>query len=428
MQSRRYILFSLIFILSLILTACNKDNDVIESDNSTSVEQEDLSEQGQTLNIVSSDAMDKTTNEMEQYQIQTRLIDFHLIDNTTGLAWGITRKSLRLYLTEDNGETWINISPAENVQFTTNPKYGTDLFFIDKNNGWIIRDGQEINETVVLRTTNGGGQWKISALPKSDKSNGISFSTLSRGWIMTSSESSTSREEKYLYRTDDGGASWTKIMQNTGSLTSSSDTVSSISYAGNIKDMTFVDSLHGFVTVQDMETPKLYTTEDGGNTWNIFSDFIDFNKMRGCSILNLGTPRILNGSTNHGYIPLNCSTDEGSKFNGYFTTNKGQTWEFAPFNLKWANDLNAMLSPVFINENEGWYLHDSFMYHTVDRGVNWMELPASQLLQQYLDSYPKVAKIDFVSSNIGWILLENTEKKRSLLLQTINGGVSWEVL
>lgn len=426
MKSRRYIFPIIVIILGLIFTACTQDNAELESQ--PPQEQEDLSEQGQTLNVVVPETKNEATDEKGKYQIQTRLVDFNLLNENAGLAWGVTKKTLRLYRTEDNGVTWSNISPAANIKFDSNPKYGIDIFFLEKNNGWLIRNGQGVNETVVLRTTDGGNQWKISSLPKSDHIKGISFISPTRGWIMTSSATSMGKEEKYLYRTDDGGANWTKIMQNTGTLTSANDTMGSISNTGYLNNMTFIDALHGFVTLQDKEVSELYTTADGGNTWNTTPNFIDLNKMSTCSTLSLGEPQFVKQSKNDGFIPLSCTTDTETKFNGYFTIDKGQSWVLAPFHLNWTKGLNQALSPVFVSNTEGWYLQESILYHTIDQGKNWKALPISLVLQDYMDKYPIVVKLDFISSEVGWILLENRDEKRSLLLQTMNGGISWKVL
>lgn len=429
MKLQRHKYAQIVIILGLLLTACSNNNTVI--DTQPVQEQEDTSEQGQTLNIVTPDVTNVESDVKEQYQIQTRLVDFHLINDTTGLAWGLTRNSLRLYLTEDRGETWINISPATNVQFTSNPRYGTDVFFIDENNGWIVRNGEAKNETVVLRTTNAGKQWKISSLPKADSIKGISFVSMSRGWIITSSATSMGKEEKYLFRTDDGGGTWKKIMQNTGSPNaskSSKDTPESISNQGYLTGMSFIDTLHGFVTLQELGSSSLYTTDDGGSSWLSVPDFVDSTKMSTCSTLELGNPQFKGKSGDHGFIPLACTVGDKAKFNGYFTSDQGATWQLKSFNLNWSQGLNQMLPPVFLNQNDGWYLQDSVVYHTLNQGKTWEALAVSRTLQDYIKMYPGVIKLEFISSKSGWILLENTDHKRSLLLQTLDGGITWKVL
>ncbi|WP_068652876.1 VPS10 domain-containing protein [Paenibacillus antarcticus] len=429
MKSHKHICLTIAIILGLLLTACSKTNNVSLDAQPLQQAQEDPGELGQTLNVVTvSTPSEDQKQEQEQYQIQTRLVDFHLLNETTGLAWGLTRNSIRIYSTEDRGGSWVNMSPAENVQFTSNPEYGTNVFFIDKNNGWIVRNGQGTQETVVLRTNNGGLHWKISSLPKSDDIKGISFSSVKRGWILTTSDSSMGQEEKYLYRTDDGGANWTKVMQNTGSRNASKDTPFAISNQGYVMDMSFVDSLNGFVTLQDEGTGTLYTTKDAGNSWVTVPNLIDRKKMAVCRTVTLGNSEFSGESTNQGFIPLACTDGDRTKLNGYFTSDKGVTWKFTPFDLNWSTGLNQMLSPIFLNRNEGWYLQESTIYHTINQGNNWDALPVSSTLQEYIETYPSVVKMEFISSKLGWILLENTENKRSLLLQTLDGGVSWKVL
>lgn len=67
-------------------------------------------------------------------------------------------------------------------------------------------------------------------------------------------------------------------------------------------------------------------------------------------------------------------------------------------------------------------------YYTKDAGKTWKALPTSEVLENILKEYPEIVKLQMVSSKLGWILVENTDAKRSLLLQTVDGGVRWKVL
>lgn len=416
-----------IFLLSIILSSCSSSNAVPVA---TSEQADDLTEQGQVLNVVTPDTVKFNSNKdtQQKYQIQTRLTDFHLIKGTTGLAWGLTRNALRMYQTEDNGKTWINVSPAANVKFGANIKYGTDVFFIDSQNGWIIRNAQGTTETVLLRTVNGGRNWSISSIPGVENIIDINFTSIDRGWIMASSQTSMGKEEKTLFRTDNGGAQWKKVMQNSGTLATASNTTKSIPHRGYVMGMDFIDPLHGFITTKDLGIPKLYTTEDAGATWSNESKFFDRTKFGSCSNYFTEGPQFFTDSSSKGWMPIGCTLGSSSKFNGYFTTDSGQTWEFTPFNLEWSQGVNQYLPPVFINDREGWMLQDVSIYHTLNRGKSWSRLPQSTILEQQLEIHPVVVKMEFITSDIGWILLENSDTKRSLLLQSVNGGSSWEVL
>lgn len=70
-----------------------------------------------------------------EFQIQTRLLDFHLIDERTGYAWGVTNQSLRMYRTLDGGQTWQNVSPPSAGNFKFSPGYGQAISFLDKQRG-----------------------------------------------------------------------------------------------------------------------------------------------------------------------------------------------------------------------------------------------------------------------------------------------------
>ncbi|WP_044876822.1 YCF48-related protein [Paenibacillus sp. IHBB 10380] len=418
----------IIFLVSIILSSCSSPSSNIGA-NTTPEQVDDLGEQGQVLNVVTPDTItSKSDNVTKKYQIQTRLTDFHMINGTTGLAWGLTKNALRMYQTKDNGKSWINISPAANVKFGANIKYGSNVFFIDSQNGWIIRNAQGKTETVLLRTVNGGRNWKISSITGVENIVDIYFTSIDRGWIMTSTQTSMGKEEKALFHTDDGGDKWKKVMQNAGTKATANNMRESIPHRGYVMGMDFIDSTNGFITTKDLGIPKLYRTEDAGTTWSDESKFFDRNKFGNCSNYFTEGPQFFAGDSSKGWMSIGCTLGSSSKFNGYFTIDGGHSWEFTPFNLKWSKGVNQFLQPVFINENEGWILQDVSLFHTYNRGKSWSKLPRSPILEEQLAIHPVVVKLEFINSYMGWILLENSDTKRSLLLQTIDGGSSWKVL
>jgi hypothetical protein len=76
----------------------------------------------------------------------------------------------------------------------------------------------------------------------------------------------------------------------------------------------------------------------------------------------------------------------------------------------------------------GWSLEGNLLYKTVNQGLTWMPLPASSVLQSKLLEYPEVVKLQFITTDVGWLLIQKEEDRRSILLQTTNGGVSWRVM
>ncbi|MDR0267561.1 hypothetical protein [Paenibacillus sp.] len=386
-------------------------------------------DQGQTLTVVAPEASNKkSVNDAGKYQIQTKLKDFQLLSETKGIAWGLTRNELRLYITENNGRTWVNISPSPNVQFTANPRYGRDIYFTDPMHGWIVRESTGMSETIILHTDNGGEDWNITSIPQNNKVSAIDFESPQRGWLMTTEDSSTGKELKVLYRTDGGGSDWNVVMQNSIYAPEKSESSSPIPHLGYTISMSFTDSMHGYVLLQELGEPKLYRTKDGGNKWISDPAFFDRDKLKSCVSYTAGTPQFFGSTHKEGWIPIGCKIGDSTKYNGYFTKDGGMSWNFANFGLSRSDGLNQTVQPSFINANEGWALVNNMLYHTVDQGKIWSANNDNQMLRDRLREYPEVVKLQFSSPRVGWLLIENSDLKSSRLLQTMDGGATWRVL
>lgn len=385
-------------------------------------------EEGQTITLITPDAKNLVNKDTPKYQIQTRLTDFRLLTDSAGLAWGVTKNELRIYMTKDNGETWANISPSVNVQFLSNPVYSQEIFFTDLENGWIVRSAFGTTETVVLRTTDGGLSWKISSFPDANTISSIYFSSPSHGWLMTSWDINATKASKALYATADGGATWNMVMQNEQYNPKLPNLA--IPMAGVTTGMIFKDTDRGFVTLQTGALPKIYMTQDGGATWSQGPEFLVNEQWRGCDKVVTGEPEFFGNNSASGWLPVACQKDKDATitYNGYFTANSGASWTFTSFGLGIQTGINRYLAPAFLNSQLGWALKGNLMYKTINAGATWTTLPASSVLQSKLLEYPEIVKLQFISMDVGWLLIEKKENRRSILLQTTNGGVSWRVM
>ncbi|MCJ8012461.1 YCF48-related protein [Paenibacillus sp. KQZ6P-2] len=418
-------------LFSVFLSACSSGGEqTAEPQTATAIQDstEATADQGQTLTVVTPSTIRQSTKDSGKYQIQTKLTDFQLLSDTVGIAWGLTRNELRLYMTEDNGKTWVNISPSSNVQFPANPRYGKDIYFTDPMNGWIVRDPAGMNETIVLHTSDGGQSWDVASIPQKEKVSALTFISPQRGWLMTTKDSTPGKELKVLYRTDDGGAEWNVVMQNTEYNPQKSSVTSPIPHLGYTLGLSFVDSKTGYAAVQELGDPKLYRTLDGGNKWSAGPEFFNKEKLKNCESYVSDNPLFFGSDHQSGYMPIGCKVGDTTKYNGYFTKDGGTTWNFVNFGLGKSGGLNQSLRPSFISASEGWALIDSVLYHTVDQGKTWSVVSDNQMIREMLQEYPEVVKLQFTSSKVGWMLVQNTEKKSSRLLQTIDGGVTWKVL
>lgn len=413
----------------LLLTACSS-----EPPPAAAPVQDEPAEEGQTITVINPEASENqghpaaapAENPNNRYQIQTRLTDFQLLSETTGLAWGCTRNELRLYITEDNGKTWTNISPAASVPFTTTPEYGKDIFFLDPDHGFIVRNSAGLGDTLVLRTSDGGATWKVTSFPGNGEVKAMVFADPSNGWIL-SEGTSRANGVRSLFATDDGAQSFEALIGGTD-LESLLSTDHPTGIPGIQSSMAFTSPLRGFVSEIKEGLPTLYVTENGGLTWAPNERFFNLDKYKTCDSFTIGKVSFFSGSVREGWIPVGCSRGNSTKFNGYFTEDAGNTWTLAPFKLSWQTGLNEKLAPTFLNRNEGWTLLDSTVYYTSDQGVSWTPLPPSEKLIETLQGYPEIVKLQFFNPQVGWLLVAKEDQQRSLLMQTKDGGRSWRVL
>lgn len=415
-------LIGYVILTGVLLTACTA-----RQPSAITPVQEDI-EEGQTLTIVNPDnkttlETDPNVEDSKKYQIQTRLTDFKLLSDTSGLAWGTTRNELRLYLTHDRGKTWTNISPAASIQFPNSLEFGKDLFFIHSDNGWIVRNSLGSGEAIVLRTVDSGLTWKMSTLPETSSVSAIYFTDPEHGWIL----SEDSDHLKTLFRTVNGGASWRKIM-TTPIISEHTESQMALPKQGQIVSMSFINNSKGFVTLLDQGQPRLYVSQNAGTQWSELKAFFNPNKYTTCNSFLAGEMHFFDDQNSGAYVPVGCNKEGITKFNGYFSSDSGMTWALAPFALPWQSGVNEFQPPVFLNENMGWSLQGPTVLFTTDRGKEWIPLPQSKKLTEVLVEYPEIVKLQFYSESVGWLLVTKTDQKRSLLLQTQDGGITWRVL
>lgn len=417
-------IFMVLISLAWIVSACSSP----PPEPSHTPQPTETPEEGQTITLINPPNDKINNDDTKKYQVQTRITGFQLLSDNVGLVWGVTKNELRLYITRDKGATWANISPAPNVQFLSNPTYGKGMFFTDPDHGWIIRSAYDTTENIVLRTTDGGQTWKISSLGDDNDISSMYFMSPQQGWVMTSWNSSVYKESKALYATSDGGATWKEVMQNEQYNPNLPN--HSIPYIGVSTGFIFNNSTHGFVSVQTGALPKIYMTKDGGQSWNQGPVFEMNEQLENCDRVIAGKPEFFDATKTNGWMPVGCQKDakDTTTYHGYFTANGGANWKFVPFNLLGQTGVNRDVVPTFLNPEIGKVIVGDVFYQTVNQGQTWIATSGNDVLKSKLEDYPEIIKMQFFSKDTGWLLLEKKDHKRSLLLQTTDGGVHWRVI
>ena len=217
----------------------------------------------------------------------TRAIEFR--NDDFGLAGGYTPSTSKILRTIDGGESWTSHSlapsysgypreiaiPDDNVCYTVVSGSGTDhhvyrsadggqtweerdngisaingvdsIFFLDAETGFV--GGESASAAAVWKTADGALSWEL--LPSAGLGAGAVFEM---HWM--NELTGVIAKSRGAYRTTDGGASWTLVIDD---------------YTGPLD---FRDDLYGIVA--NRYYPWVWVTDDGGVTW----DRVDYSWMR----------------------------------------------------------------------------------------------------------------------------------------------------
>ncbi len=265
------------------------------------------------------------------------------------------------------------------------------VFFLDERRGWAVG-----GSGVLLATEDGGATWRARARPTEDALHDVYFTDEQNGWLVCERSIYELKEldEKrtYLLRTTDGGASWDRI-----------------DVLGKDEDTRLVRALftHGGRGWAFGEAGALYTTRDGGSTWErqrvptrhllLGGLFLDGQQGwlvgAGSTVLktsdggetwNTGmvlVPVSPTGITNEvrrvrftatSFVDSSRGWAVGAEGQVFVTRDSGRTW------TPQVSNTNADLFDVkFFDRLEGWAAGASgTLLHTIDGGLRWAVVPS----------------------------------------------------
>ena len=176
------------------------------------------------------------------------LLKVFFTDSLSGYIIGWYNHVLK---TVDGGETWFN--SVSNLPTSFN---GYDIFFINKNCGWIVGQNGYDNAGEIYKTENGGQSWQIKRSKNDFRYTSVQFNDSLVGWVAGDYFNSE------LIYTENGGQSWQIIF--TDSLP--------------ISDLFFLDNNYGWIIISnvywtqnqyisDFHPTYLFYTSNGGQNW-----------------------------------------------------------------------------------------------------------------------------------------------------------------
>lgn len=261
-----------------------------------------------------------------------------------------------LYRTADGGFTWSSVET---------PFSGGDLQFLDPNNGWVLADlgvGAGSNAVAVYQTVDGGKSWTQKyindpnaanagdSLPLGGLKAGIAPLNMQTAFVYGVTYAPGS---SYLFRTDDGGVTWSEVILSLPSGVENSE-------LGIDQDqMKFVSPAEGFIAIRitgEAYQLAVYVTSDAGDTWTL-------------------TPTLISEGGSADFL----SAEEAVIYNGqqfYVTRDAAQTWTIVPPDVMFGDVFAGM---DFSNLSTGWVItldpaNQRFLYRSGDGGRTWFPI------------------------------------------------------
>ena len=314
--------------------------------------------------------------------------------------------------TTDGGNTWTTRGDVSGYT-GYDPPHIRDGWFFDSNNGYAVGD-QGFSSGVISKTTNGGVNWTTSVIPSTSITS-VYFLNNNTGYAVGSYQPSA-------YRTTNGGLNWTtmtmggtdqlqdvfaldannifavggkNLYKSTDGGTSWTNSETSVPYVSHFS-VYFKNASTGFI---GGDAGGFQVTTDGGLTWATRNTPATDNLIKD---LQFNDPEIL---------------AVGDDENLYKSTDYGITW--SSMNFKSSAPANVKGSMSAIDKfNNTIVISGSFglIYKSTDNGNSWSSLTVS-LHDSYLQGL-------YVSSMSGKMWAVGLAAPNSVLYSS-NGGSDW---
>ena len=257
--------------------------------------------------------------------------------------------------TMDGGATWYNVTPL-GVASVRN------AFFRSPSQGWVLAISSDTGSPILLRTATGGSTWTVhNNLPF----NGgyLQFLDDLNGFVLSGEPSGMQRHAVNLYQTSDGGATWTLKY-----AVDPSQPNNTLPFSGHKSGMAFRDTLRGWVG-GDIPTSGfvyLYRTDDGGVTWSPQPLALP----AGYESASMTTTAPTFFSANEAVLPVRMGLGAGQlDLYLYTTQDGGNTW-----NRSAAFARNGRLTDFASIRDAFSWDEAGFLHVTHDSGTSWSQV------------------------------------------------------
>lgn len=288
------------------------------------------------------------------------------------------------------GQGWILLENAPVA-----PWRHDDVFFLDKNLGWVVNvDGN------IHKTTDGGETWSNLVEDSNTSFRCVGFANPSLGWVgnLGPGRWAATNDTVPLYQTNDGGETWLPVENITGERPDVFNGVCGL-HVVNDSVVYAVGRVAGpAYMLKTTDAGENWTSIDLTETMNGIIDCYFFDSDRGVIIGNTPSSNFFQGKA------IILYTEDG-----------GQNWE-----TKYISDRKGTLGwkICFPTDSIGYVSTESgandsvFVMKTIDKGVTWSE-------HLVVGSDTWFQGIGFIDENTGWVGADET-------YTTTDGGMTWD--
>lgn len=355
-------------------------------------------------------------------------VQLEMVTDSTGWALAFSgapdapldRRRQLLLRTENGGLSWHDVAPPDSDRTPWAAVYGdaSPLDVLDAEHAWLL-DSRGNGITTVWRTEDGGRSWSrtviktgydTTVLPYS-----VDFLDARHGWVLVGPEYGMIKQGGRLFRTRDGGRTWERV-----SAFNPGDPLA----PGRV---TFINETLGFLTCNGASTGPmhLYRSSDSGRTWHLVRLPIPPGIDSPETFTQIGSPvRVADQKLL--LVAASVQDPHGHAATLiYASADRGITWTIRGEPLigwpTWARE----------DPRVGWEVPGTWEAPVVmsqDGGRTWLREADTDLLrilggEKYaLD----LAAVDAVSARDAWAVRRNDDSTDDLLLRTRDGGVHWE--
>lgn len=318
-------------------------------------------------------------------------------------GWGITENNL--IRTIDGGSTWYDFTPPN----ASSLGYSATMTFVDAAHGWVLLpDANDPFSGTLYRTEDGGLSWTSFQVPFG--LGVLHFLDAANGWMMASLGAGAGSMGISIFQTTDGGQHWTQAYTNDPNQPNAGDSLP----LGGLKDgLTAVDAQTAWIggIVYAPGTIYLYQTHDGGRSWTPST----LPLPPGSTEADFETRGPLFVSPMDAYLPVHMASQNGIWLVLYVSHDRGETWSLLPQLIPQGGSID------FVSPQDGFVWNGTEFYVTHDGAQTWTSLAPDVVFGE------EFAGMDFVSTTVGFVLTNDVTGTRKLY-KTTDGGATWTLL